>query len=137
MSPLASSPSLVTRIRPSLAISSRPTQNTRGELGGSRSVTRGRPAGSRAVDTTPTGLLTAKYTSFGRDSDFAVDADFLPLRIDARAELRDDLAIDFDAAFEDELLAFAPAGDAGGGENFLQAIAVSPDDAPSSSASRD
>ena len=30
-------------------MSSRPTQNTRGVLGGSRSVTRGRPAGSRAV----------------------------------------------------------------------------------------
>ena len=54
--------------------------------------------------------------------DFAVDADFLLVRIDARAELGDHLAIDFDAAVEDQLLALAAAGDAGGGENFLQSI---------------
>ena len=53
----------------------------------------------------------------------AVDADFLRLRIDARAELGDHLAIDFHAAVEDQLLALAAAGDAGGGEHFLQPLA--------------
>jgi hypothetical protein len=69
-------------------MSSRPTQNARGIPGGSRSVTRGRPAG-----------------------------------IDARAELGHHLAVDFDAAFKNQLLALAPAGNAGRGEHFLQAIA--------------
>ena len=44
------------------------------------------------------------------------------MRIDARAELGDHLAIDLDAAVENQLLALAAAGDAGGGEDFLQAL---------------
>jgi hypothetical protein len=50
---------------------------------------------------------------------FAVDADFLSLRIDASAELRHDLMIDFHAAFENQLFALAPTGHAGGSEKFL------------------
>ncbi len=54
--------------------------------------------------------------------DFAVDANFLRARIDARAELGDDLAIDLDAAVEDQLLALASAGDAASGEHLLQPL---------------
>ena len=86
-------------------------------------MTRGRPAGSRDVETTPVGLFTAKYTSFGCVQRFAVDANFLLLRIDARAKLGDDLPIDLDAAFENQLFAFAPAGNAGVREKLLQPLA--------------
>jgi hypothetical protein len=54
---------------------------------------------------------------------FAVNTDFVPLRIDARTELGNDFSIDFNAAFEYQLLAFAPAGDSRGSEHFLQTIA--------------
>ena len=121
--PLASSPSLVTMISPSLDMSSRPTQYARGASGGIRSITRGRPEGSLDVETTPSGLLTAKYDELGLRQDFAIDADLVRKRIDAGAELGDDLAIDFDATVEDHLLALAAAGDAGSGENFLQTLA--------------
>ena len=53
----ARSPSLVRTSRPSLSASSRPTGNTRGSSGTS-STTVGRPWGSSAVVTTPTGLLS-------------------------------------------------------------------------------
>jgi hypothetical protein len=53
---------------------------------------------------------------------FAVDADFLPRWIGARAKLSDNLVINLDAPIEDELLAFAPAGDAGSRQNFLEAV---------------
>jgi hypothetical protein len=46
---------------------------------------------------------------------FAIDANLLPLRIDARAELRHHLAIDLYAAFANQLFAFAPAGKTGCG----------------------
>ena len=49
---------------------------------------------------------------------FAIDANFLLQRIDARAQLGDDLPIDFDAAFANQLFAFAPAGNAGGARTF-------------------
>jgi hypothetical protein len=51
-----------------------------------------------------------------------IDADFLPLRIDSRAKLSDDLPIDLDAAFPNQLLALAPAGDARRGKHLLQAV---------------
>ena len=54
---LASSPSLVSSRRPSVSASSRPTGNTRG-LAGTRSTTVRRPCVSRAVVTTPAGLLS-------------------------------------------------------------------------------
>ena len=46
----------------------------------------------------------------------------MPLRINARAQLCDNLPINFNAALEDELLALAPAGDSRGGEHFLQPL---------------
>jgi hypothetical protein len=54
----------------------------------------------------------------------AVDADFLLLGIDARAQFGHNLSVHFDAAFKDELLAFASAGDSGCRENFLQPVAA-------------
>jgi hypothetical protein len=54
---------------------------------------------------------------------FAVDANLLTSAIDAGAKFRYHLPIDLDAAFDDELLALATAGDAGGGENLLQTLA--------------
>jgi hypothetical protein len=53
---------------------------------------------------------------------FAVNTDFLPLGIDSCAELGDHLPIDLDAAFLNQLLALAPAGDASRGKHFLEAI---------------
>src|SRR3954452_4472883 len=63
MSRFASSPSLVSRIRPVLSASSRPTGYSR-RSEGTNETTVGLPPGSRAVDITPAGLLSA-YTSRG------------------------------------------------------------------------
>jgi hypothetical protein len=68
-------------------------------------------------------LIHGKVDELRTAQRFAVDADFLFLRIDARAEFRHHLVIDFDAAFEDQLFALATTGDTGGGEDFLEAIA--------------
>jgi hypothetical protein len=54
---------------------------------------------------------------------FAVNADFLPLRIDTRAQFGDDLPVDLDSPFENELFALAPAGNAGRCEDLLQSLA--------------
>ena len=82
-----------------------------------------RPAGGiprRADDALR--LVYREVDRLGVWQDFAVDADFLFMRVDADAELGDHLAVDFDAAIEDQLFALASAGNAGGGEHFLQAV---------------
>ena len=109
---------------PSLEISSRPTQNTRGELGG-KQIDDPRAAGriARRRDDARRFVHGEVHELWARQR-FAVDANFLPLRIDARAQLGDDLVIDLDAAFENELLALAPAGNAGRGEHLLQPVAA-------------
>jgi hypothetical protein len=53
-----------------------------------------------------------------------IDADLLPSRIDAGAELGDDCVVDFDAAVENELFAIAATGNAGGSEDFLEAVSA-------------
>jgi hypothetical protein len=70
------------------------------------------------------GFVYGKVNELRPAQRFAVDADFLSLRIDASAELRHDLMINLDATFENQLFAFAPTGDAGGRENFLQSLAI-------------
>ena len=87
-------------------------------------MTRGRPAGSRDVADHADRLVDGEVDELRPRQRFAVDANFLLQRIDARAKLRHDLAIDFDAAFANQFFAFAPAGDAGLGENFLQPLAA-------------
>ena len=59
-------------------------------------------------------LVHGEVQPFGVGQRRSIHADQLPHRIDARAEFRDDLAIDFDATGQDQLLAFAAAADAGG-----------------------
>src|SRR5918992_1694793 len=66
MSRSASSPSLVRRIRPVVSASSRPTGYRR-RRDRTRLTTVGRPCVSRAVETTPAGLLSA-WTSRGSGS---------------------------------------------------------------------
>ena len=113
----------MTRISPSLDMSSRPTVKARGA--GRQQVDHARPAGRIAGGADDAGgFVDGEVDGLASCSDFAVDADFLRLRIDAGAELGDHLAVDLDAAFEDELLALAAAGDAGGGEHFLQPLAA-------------
>ncbi len=70
------------------------------------------------------GFVYGKVNELRPAQRFAVDTDFLSLRIDARAELCHYLMIYLDATFEDQLFAFAPTGDAGGRENFLQSLAI-------------
>jgi hypothetical protein len=52
----------------------------------------------------------------------SIDPNPLRHRIDARAEFLNDLAIDFDAAFEDQLLALAPAPDTSRCKDLLQSF---------------
>jgi hypothetical protein len=52
----------------------------------------------------------------------AVDADLLTERIDAGAELGDDLAIDLDPACRDQFLAISPASEPGCRQHLLQAF---------------
>jgi hypothetical protein len=53
----------------------------------------------------------------------AIDANLLASAIDAGAKFRHHLAIDLDAALDDELLALAATGDPSRGENLLQTLA--------------
>jgi hypothetical protein len=55
--------------------------------------------------------------------ELAVYADVVFERVVARAERVHDDAVDLHAAFEDDLLGFATAGDAGLGENLLESVA--------------
>ncbi|HVT30103.1 MAG TPA: hypothetical protein VHE81_18970 [Lacipirellulaceae bacterium] len=55
---------------------------------------------------------------------FAIDADFLPLRIDTSAQLGHDLSIDFHTALEHQFFALAATGNSGLGEDFLQTLAA-------------
>ncbi len=54
----------------------------------------------------------------------AVDLDVVVRRVGAGAEFGDDLAVDLNAAVEDDLLGGAARGDAGLREDFLQAVAA-------------
>ena len=78
-------------------------------------MTRSRPAGSLLVERTPRGLFTRKYRCRGRASCSPSTVTFCVGKVDARAELIHNLAIDFDAAFENQLLTLAAAAVAGGG----------------------
>jgi len=60
----------------------------------------------------------------GAVEQLAVDADVVFGGVGAGAEFGDDLAVDDDAAFEDDLFGLAAAGDAGLGEDLLQAVAA-------------
>ena len=55
--------------------------------------------------------------------ELAVDADVILPRVGFGAELGDGGAVDLHTAFEDDLLGFAAAGDAGLGEDLLEALA--------------
>ncbi len=59
----------------------------------------------------------------GALEELAVDADVVAGGVVAGAEGVDDLPVDLDAAGEDDLLGFAAAGDAGLGEDLLEAVA--------------
>jgi len=59
----------------------------------------------------------------GAVEQLAVDADMILERIVARAERVDDDTVDLHAAFEDDLLSFAAAGDACLRKNLLEAVA--------------
>jgi hypothetical protein len=61
---------------------------------------------------------------FGPGQYDAIDTDLLSLRINTRSQLRDGLAIDLHASFENELLAFPPAGHTRGRQHFLQPVAA-------------
>ena len=55
-----------------------------------------------------------------------IDPDLLTKRIDPGSQFGDDLAIDFDAALSDQLLAAAAAPEAGGGQHLLQPLEAFP-----------
>ena len=59
----------------------------------------------------------------GAVEELAVDADVVAGGVVARAEGGDGGAVDLDAAFEDDLFGFAAGGDAGLGEDLLEAVA--------------
>jgi hypothetical protein len=69
-------------------------------------------------------LVNDVIEPLGLAEDFAIDADFLTFGIDAGAEFGDDVAINLDTAFADEVFAIAPAADTRGGEDLLQADAA-------------
>ena len=52
----------------------------------------------------------------------AIDADVVARWVGFCAEFHDDFAVDLDAASEDQFFGFAARGDAGFGEDFLQAL---------------
>ena len=58
----------------------------------------------------------------GAVEELAVDADMVAADVGAGAELGDGLAVYLDAAFEDDGLGGAAAGDAGAGEDLLQTL---------------
>ena len=98
-----------------VSMSSRPTGYRR-SVCGTIVTTVGRPCGSRAVETTPAGLLSAYTTALVRRGHRpAVDRDrILGLHVAGRD--RSPGAADGDPAGADDLLGGAPRGDAGGGE---------------------
>ena len=70
--------------------------------------------------TQPLGLLQRQVdVVLGRAQQAAVHFDVVALEVRLRAELGDGRAIHRDAAFEDQFLGFAAAGDAGLREDLL------------------
>jgi hypothetical protein len=59
--------------------------------------------------------------ALGRFDGFAIDADGVGVGISFGAEFGDDLAIESDPAGGDDFFGFAAGGNAGGGEDFLEA----------------
>ncbi len=87
-------------------------------------VSDSRPAGriaSCCYDTDR--LVHGEVCEPGLQQDFAIDPNFVLQWIDARSELGYHFSINFNATFQDQLFANAPAGDAGLRENFLEALA--------------
>ena len=73
--------------------------------------------------TKPRGLVEDKVAkALGALEQLAVDADVVAAGVGLGAQYGDDLAVDLDAALLDHCLGAAAAGDAGGGENLLQAL---------------
>jgi hypothetical protein len=68
------------------------------------------------------GLVEHEHDPLGVRQPLPIDADFLGVRIDAGAELRDHLAIDLDAARRDQLLAGPAAAQARGRQHLLQPL---------------
>ena len=60
--------------------------------------------------------------TLGAVEELAVDADVVVGGVGFGAELGDGLAVDLDASGGDQLFGFAARGDAGGGNDFLQAL---------------
>jgi hypothetical protein len=59
---------------------------------------------------------------FGRSEEASIDFDVILIEIGLAAELRDDIAVDRDAAFEHDLLSLTPGSDAGLREDLLEAL---------------
>ena len=117
----AKSPSLVSRISPSVSVSSRPTWKSRSGRSATRSA-EGAPAlrvGHRGDHAA--GLVEHQVdVRAHRRQPLAVDPDHRRARVDLGAEPGDHLAVDLDQPGEHQLLALAPAGHARLGEQLLQ-----------------
>src|SRR5262249_33898790 len=69
------------------------------------------------------GFVDCIIDALAKGKRLAINADFLSFRLDARAQLGDDLAIDLDASAGYEFLTLTAAAEAGGGQDLLQAFA--------------
>jgi hypothetical protein len=88
-----------------------------------KSVTVGRCSGSLAVVTIAFGFVEDEVAgTLGAVEELAVDADVVVGGVGFGAELGDGLAVDLDASGGDEFFGFAARGEAGGGDDFLQAL---------------
>jgi len=67
-------------------------------------------------------LIDGKIQPLRLANRFPIDADFLPRWIDARTELGDRLAIDFDTARTDVIFTISPAAEPRGRQHLLEAL---------------
>ena len=111
----------MTRIRPSLLRSSRPTGTSRCSEGIDHPRTAVRVA-IRADDARR--LVQYVVDQLRPLQNDSVDADLLTRWINAKTHLRDDLPVHFDSAVPNQFLAFATAADPGGSENLLQSLGL-------------
>ena len=122
---LARSPSLVSRIRPSVSASRRPTWNSRSSRSATNCPIDGRPSGSCIVETTPLGLFSAivmiDESSCTRMPSTWMTAVSGSTRTPSSSDL---VAVDRHAAGGDEVLARAARAEARRREHLLQAHAV-------------
>lgn len=66
--------------------------------------------------------MNGKVNKFGVREHLAINANFLPTGIDAGSKFVDKLSIHLDATCADQFLTLTPAGNAGGGQDFLQSL---------------